>query len=231
MAKYTIELRNVIILNGLNEVKSYFTNYNIEDYLLPSQIEKIDFNMWNKDKLAQKIIDHYYMREIGYETIALFKHFAKVTMQEIMERYLPLIYTKFLEYDPLVNIDYTEEFERNIEGSSENSGNSNSSSSNNAEGLNILNDTPQTNISKQDIETGAYASNVNQSESSSSIENETNVENNGSSTTDENYTRRVHGNNGAIITNQRLVQEFRQTIVAVDEQIIKELNKLFMSIY
>lgn len=231
MAKYTIELRNVIILNGLEEVKSYFTNYNIEDFLTSSQIEKIDFNMWNKDKLSQKIINHYYMREIGFETIALFKHYAKVTMQEIMERYLPLIYSKFLEYDPLMNIDYTEKFERNIKGNSENKGKSISNSTNESDGFNIINDTPQTNISKQDLETGAYASNINQSESNSSIENETNVENNGNSNTDENYTRRIYGNNGAIITNQRLVQEFRQTIIAVDEQIIKELNKLFMGIY
>ena len=34
------------------------------------------------------------MREIGYETIGLFKHYAKVYMQEIMERYPELLKSK-----------------------------------------------------------------------------------------------------------------------------------------
>ena len=54
-----------------------------------------------KAKLAKKIVEHYYMREIGQETIGLFKHYAKVTMQELMEEYLPLIYSSSIQYDPL----------------------------------------------------------------------------------------------------------------------------------
>ena len=86
MASYTIKLRRICELYGRDTVENWFKSYNIEDYLSPSQIESITkVGLWNKDKLAQKIVDHYFMREIGFETPALFEHYAKVEMQEIME--------------------------------------------------------------------------------------------------------------------------------------------------
>lgn len=228
MASYTVELRKLIDLFGRDTVEGWFKNYKLEYYLTPVQIAQIEkFNVWSKDRLATKIVDHYFMREIGFETPTLFEHYAKVTMQEIMERYLPKIYSNFLEYDPLSNVDFTETYTREIAGSSE--GKSNSTSQNNASGLNINNDTPQTRITKQDLNTGAYASQVNQSDTSSNIEDETNAES--YSNTIEKFTRHEEGDNGVIITNQRLVKEFREIIVAIDEEIINELGKLFMAIY
>lgn len=228
MAKYTIELRRVCEIYGRQEVENWFKDYNIANYLTPKQIEQIEkFGVWSKDRLAEKIVDHYFMREIGFETPALFKHYAKVTMQEIMERQFPKIYSNFLEYDPLSNVDFIETYTREIAGSSE--GKSNSTSQNNASGLNINNDTPQTKITKQNLDTGAYASNVNQSDTETNIQDETNAES--SSNTIEKFTRHEEGDNGVIITNQRLVKEFREIIVAIDEEIINELSKLFMGIY
>lgn len=228
MASYTVELRKLIDLFGRDTVEGWFKNYKLEYYLTPVQIAQIEkFNVWSKDRLATKIVDHYFMREIGFETPTLFEHYAKVTMQEIMERYLPKIYSNFLEYDPLSNVDFTETYTREIAGSSE--GKSNSTSQNNASGLNINNDTPQTRITKQDLNIGAYASQVNQSDTSSNIEDETNAES--YSNTIEKFTRHEEGDNGVIITNQRLVKEFREIIVAIDEEIINELGKLFMAIY
>ena len=228
MAKYTIELRNVCNLYGRDEVENWFKDYRLEDYLTSKQIEQItNAGVWSKDRLATKIVDHYYMREIGLETPGLFKHYAKVYMQEIMERKLPKIYSNFLEYDPLSNVDFTETYTREIAGSSE--GKSNSTSQNNASGLNINNDTPQTRITKQNLSSGAYASNVNQSDTESNIQDRTNAES--SSNTIEKFTRHEEGDNGVIITNQRLVKEFREIIVAIDEEIINELSKLFMGIY
>ena len=232
MAKYTIELRKICDIFGREEVENWFKTYNLEHYLTPIQIEQITkFNVWSKERLAQKIVDHYYMREIGFETPALFKHYALTTMQEIMERYLPKIYSNFLEYNHLSNVDFTEEYTREIIGTGENEGTSNSNSKSNSEALNIDNDTPQKKITKQDLETGAYASNVNQNENNSSIEDETTTKSNTKSNTVEKYTRHEEGDNGVIITNQRLVKEYREIIVAIDEEIIKELNSLFMGIY
>lgn len=228
MATYTVELRKLCELYGREEIENWFKDYKIEDYLTPVQIEQIEkFGVWSKDRLARKIVDHYYMREIGLETPELFKHYAKVYMQEIMERQFPKIYSNFFEYDPLSNVDFTETYTREIEGSSE--GTSASNSKNNATGQNINNDTPQTRITKQDLQTGAYASNVNQSDTETNIQDETNAQS--SSNTIEKFTRHEEGDNGVIITNQRLVKEYREIIVAIDEEIINELSKLFMGIY
>lgn len=228
MASYTVELRKLCELYGREEIENWFKDYKIEDYLTPVQIEQIEkFGVWSKDRLARKIVDHYYMREIGLETPELFKHYAKVYMQEIMERQFPKIYSNFFEYDPLSNVDFTETYTREIEGSSE--GTSASNSKNNATGQNINNDTPQTRITKQDLNTGAYASQVNQSDTETTIEDETNAQS--SSNTIEKFTRHEEGDNGVIITNQRLVKEYREIIVAIDEEIINELSKLFMGIY
>ena len=233
MASYTIELRKLVdIYYSRQEVEGWFKDYNLADYLTPTQIEQITkFNVWSKDKLAKKIVDHYYMREIGFETPELFKHYAKVTMQEIMERYLPKIYSNFLEYDPLSNVDYTETYTREISGESANEGSSSSTSTQNAEGLNITNNTPQKRINKQDLDTGAYASQVSQSNTETGIEDETTTSNSGTSSTVETFTRHEEGDNGVIITNQRLVKEYREIIVAIDEEIINELGSLFMAIY
>ena len=232
MASYTIELRKVIDLYGREEVKSWFEDYDLANFLTPEQIEQITkFNVWSKERLAEKILDYYYMREIGFETPALFKHYAKITMKMIMERYLPKIYSKFLEYDPLSNVDFTEEFTREIIGESEASGSSTSNSNQEAEGFNILNNTPQKRITKQDLDTGAYASQTNQSDTQTNINDTTNTTNSGNSKTIEKFTRHEEGDNGVIITNQRLVKEYREIIVAIDEEIIYELGSLFMAIY
>lgn len=233
MAKYTIELRRVCDYYTRQEVENWFSSYNISDYLLPSQQETLAKfpNIWSKERLAKKIVDHYWMREIGFETPALFKHYAIVTMQEIMESKLPLIYTLALDYDPLINVDYTETFSRTASGNANNNGQSTSKSNSNSEGLNINNDTPQTNITKQNLETGAYASSVNQSETSSNINDTTNTTSSSTQNNEEKYTRNFKGNQGISATYQRMIQLFRDNIVAVDQEIIKELNTLFMGLY
>ena len=224
MAKYTIELRKVIDLYGREEVENWFKNYNMIDYLRNDEIKSIEkAGIWNKDKLAKKIVDHYYMREIGFETPALFKHYVKVYIQEIMERKLPLIYSSSIEYDPLVNVDYTETFERNITGTGE----ANSNSSSNGTGLTVSSDTPQGQINKQAILGGSYASQTSATET----ENRVNDISSSSSNTDENYSKRVKGNSGVSATAQAMVKQYRENIIAIDEDIIKELNKCFMGLY
>ena len=144
MATYTIELRRICEIYGRDEVEKWFKDYMLEEFLTSEQIAQIQkYNVWSKDKLAKKIIDHYYMREIGFETPALFKHYAKVYMQEIMERQLPKIYSNFFEYDPLSSVDYIEEYTRKIEGNSNNTGSSSSNSTSNSSGLNVNSDTPE----------------------------------------------------------------------------------------
>lgn len=232
MAKYTIELRKVCDIYKREEVEKWFKSYELTDFLTSEQIDIItNANIWNKDKLAKKIVDHYFMREIGFETPALFSHYAKVTMQELMEEKLPLIYSSSIKYDPLINVDYTETFEREQEGTASNNGESNSNSNSNSESLNINNSTPQTRITKQDLETGAYANNVAQSDNNSNINDKTTTKNDGSSKSNESYKKQVKGNSGVSATAQKMIEQYRQNIIAIDRDIIQELNILFMGLY
>ena len=243
MAKYTMELRELFTpikysptLFTREEVEEFFKNYELTDYLTEEQIETInEFGVWNKDKLARKIVDHYYMREIGFETIQLFKHYAKVTMQELMEEYLPLIYSASIKYDPLVNVDFTETFNREAENTANvnNTGNSNSTSTNNSNSLGINSDTPQGNINKQKILEGNYATSTVGSENTSNINDNTNTSSrsNSDGTTNEEYVKKVKGNSGVSATAQKMILQYRENIIAIDRDIIKKLNCLFMGLY
>ena len=235
MSKYTFELRELFEPIKFNppiftrdQVENFFKDYELSDYLTPEQINTInEFGVWSKDKLAKKIVDHYYMRESGFETIALFKHYAKVTMQELMEKYLPLIYSSSIKYDPLVNVDYTETFNRTADTT--NNGQSNSNSNSNSSGLIVESDTPQGQISKNEILQGKYATNTTANDNESSISDTTNTSS--TSNTGEEYTKRVKGNSGVSATAQRMVQQYRDNIITIDKDIIKELSILFMGLY
>lgn len=231
MAKYTIELRELFTPLKFNpplftreEVENWFKDYNLEEYLTQDEIKTIiKAGVWNKNKLARQIVDHYYMREIGFETPMLFKHYVKVEMEEIMEEYLPLIYSNSIKYDVLTNVDFSETYEANRD----NTGTSNSTSSSSSSSLGVNSDVPQGQISKAAILNGAYASSTGASENENSTTDTTSTTNG----TVESYTKRIKGNNGAIITNQRLIKEYRDNIRAINKEIIKRLNYLFMGLY
>ena len=231
MAKYTLELRELYTpikfnppLFTENEVKSWFTDYDLSDYLTEEEIEVItERGVWSKEKLAQKILNHYFMREIGFETPALFKHYAKVEMAELMEEYAPLIYSASIKYDPLVNVDYTESFDRNASTN----GASVSSSTSNGSSLGVNSDTPQSQISKEDILAGTYASSTGATESENTINDNVNT----ASSSEEGYTKSVKGNSGVSATAQRMIEQYRDNIRAIDREIIKKLNYLFMGLY
>lgn len=220
MSRYTVELRDIVENTSREEVEAFFTDYNLEDYLTPQEIAVIEERgTWSKEKLARKIVDHYYVREIGLETVGLFKHKAKVAMQEIMEEKLPLIYSAAIKYDPLVNVDYVEDYDS--ASSSNQAGKSKGTSS----GLNVNSDTPQGQISKANILAGNYASSTGANESESVNEDVSNS--NGSQT----YTKHVKGNSGVSATAQKMIQQYRENIIMIDRDIIKDLASLFMGIY
>ena len=231
MSKYTVELRELFepirftpALFTRAEVESWFSDYSLDDYLTEEQQAVItDTGLWTKQKLAKKIVDHYYMREIGFETIGLFIHEAHDEMQELMEEYLPLIYSSAIQYDPLVNVDYTESFARtqNMQNAS------NTSSTSSGSSLGINSETPQGQISKSDILNGRYATNTNATENE--VTNGTDV--NSSANNLENYTKRVKGNSGVSATAQKMIEQYRNNIRAIDKEIIDKLEVLFMGLY
>lgn len=210
MSRYTTTFRNLVEggFVSRDELESVFKSYSMSDYLTNDEIQVIlERGTWTPDKLAKKIVDHYYLKDLGFETYAMFKHYAKIQMEEIMESKLPLIYSSSIKYDPLVNVDFTETYT--------------SSSSENADGsgLTVSSDTPQGQISKSAILNGSYASSTGATEQTSS----------GSSESE--YEKRVKGNSGVSATAQKMVEQYRDNIRAIDYEIIKELNDLFMGLF
>ena len=210
MSRYTTTFRNLI--NGgfvtREEIENIFKSYELSDYLTSEEIEVIETRgTWNKDKLAKKIVDHYFMKDLGFETYAMFKHYALIQMQEIMESKLPMIYSLSVKYDPLVNVDYREEY------------NANASSTGNGSALVVNSDTPQGQINKQSILNGSYASSTSANDSESSGSSESN------------YVKTIKGNSGVSATAQALLKQYRDNIRSVDYEIILELNDLFMGLF
>ena len=115
MSKYTTELRYIcehdagltesVGLDGIGNViaqsrQSIFgTDYPIFDENYRATLET-------------KILKHYYFREIGLETAALFKHFLRTRMGEIMPYYNQLYRSETLEFNPLYDFTYTRDFTR-----------------------------------------------------------------------------------------------------------------------
>lgn len=218
MSKFTFELRELISTFGEDEVKSWFMDYELSDFLSPDEIAVIEARgTWSKEQLAKRIIDHYYMREVGSDSVGRFKLFAKDTMNEIMESYAPLIYSLSIKYDPLNNMDYTETY------TGSNDSNTNSSSRANGSGLTVGSDTPQGRISKSAILAGDYAS------STSASENENTVSDSSTNVGSQRYSKNIKGNSG--VKAQELIREYRQNIRALNTEIVYKLEPLFMGLY
>lgn len=224
MARYTVELRWVIKAYGLDVVKSWFTDWELSDYLTKEEIDVINARgTFSKDKLASLIVDEYYMREIGFETPDYFRKRCKVAMREIMEEKAPLIYSAAIKYDPLINVDFTETFNRESTGS----GTADSTSTSNGNGLAINSDTPQGQINKADILAGNYATTTQGNESETTVTDNSNSTSNGT----ENYTKTTRGNSGVSATAQRMVQQYRDNIIMINRDIVEALGTLFMGVY
>ena len=224
MAKYTFDLRELISTFGEDEIKSWFMDYELSDYLTPAEIAVIEEKgVWSKEQLADRIITHFKMREIGTETPAMFKLMTKDLMAEVMETYVPLIYSAAIKFDPLVNVDYTEEFDR----MSSNSSSSQSASKNTGSGLTVSSDTPQGEIRKSEILAGKYATSTNANETENNITDTSDNEGRGT----ENYTKRVKGNSGVSATAQALIQQYRDYVRALNTEIVYKLEPLFMGLY
>ena len=215
-----MEIRELISTFGEDEVKSWFEQYELSDYLTAEEIAVIaERGVWNKDKLTQRIIDHYFTREIGSDAIGQWMLFVKDKMHEVMETYAPLIYSASIKFDPLVNVDFTEEY------NATNSSSNKSNSSSNGTGLTVNSDTPQGEIRKSAILAGAYASSTGANETENNITDSSEAKGN------QDYIKKVKGNSGVSATAQALIQQYRDYIRALDTEIVYELEPLFMGLY
>ena len=213
MAKYTTTIRNLMDNNF---------DFGLKDYPI--------FDNEYRTILNNKILMHYYMDEIGFETAGLFKVYLNNKMNEIMPYYNEL-YKKqkdlLLNFDKTTNL--TETFTR--DNTTDTNTKSNSTSSNIASGTskNVYQDTPMGSITQQDIDNYDHASNqeFNKNQNTSSIEDNSNLT--GKATSLENYIRTKTGNNGRLYGIE-ILKMIKNNYMNIDEMVINELQDLFMGI-
>lgn len=130
MSKYTTEVRYICEVSaGLTESEGYTSI----DTILNKSVKKVfdfDFPIFDENYrtvLEKKILRHYYTREIGLETVGLWKHFLYMRMNEIMPYYNKLYATELYDFNPFYDVDLTTTHEKKgnengtSDGTSENS--------------------------------------------------------------------------------------------------------------
>lgn len=126
MSKYTTELRFILEeAAGYDKSQGYAT--------IPEIIEKartkifdFDFPIFDenyRETLETKILKHFYTREIGAETVALWKFWLDTRMNEIMPFYNQLYNSELIKFNPLYDTDITTDHDLSF--SSETDGNTN----------------------------------------------------------------------------------------------------------
>lgn len=224
---------------------------NLWDFEYPVPRKVVEYNGktctvdFDKDRLQEKIENHYRFRQIGFETVGRFKHYLKTRMQEIMPYYVQVYEfdAKFRNIeDPLESYNLIETFQQETSGSgrmtgsnsSENSGTSTGTSSGTSEKVTKFSDTPQGSIDNLDTYmTNATKENGNDSgtssaETSGSMSGTSEQSTEDSGTTSHTLTRK--GNIGVQPLGGE-VMNIRSAFINIDLQIIEELADLFLRVY
>lgn len=238
MAKYTTQIRS-IVENG----------FPIFDFDYPI------FDENYRGVLEQNIINHYYFREIGFETVGQFKHFLKTWFQLEMPYYNRLYETEHIitKDDYYINLDNqttrtvkTDQASKNdttSTGSSSatatGSGSSTATTSSTNNGKTVFSDTPQARLQGEDyatnltdVDDSGTSDTTGSSEETSTSEGSTNevISGTGTLTTIEEYTEHFLGN-ASMRYNADILEEWKNTWRNIDKMIIEELNQFFMNIY
>lgn len=234
MSKYTTSIRNICFkLTGMSELQGNTIQEIVAaafPLIFESQIPL--FNEEYRTTLFSKILRHFYMREIGYETYGIWKLQINNKLYEIMPYYNQLYTSAELEIDPLGNYNLSRTLTRTGTDDTTTNGTNNETLDNTLtqstkQGFSR---TPQGTLAN--VETNAYLSEVTidtfTANSDSSRDTTTNE------TKDRDYnetvTETVKGKNSGI-SNAEILQQYRQTFLNIDLQIINELEPLFMSIW
>lgn len=243
MSKYTTEVRFICETAAGYEDSQ---GYNKIDEIIANSLDKIfdfDFPIFDENYrsvLETKILKHYYTREIGLETVGLWKHFLSMRLNEIMPYYNKMYASELLEFNPLYNVKYDVTHKGNTKGTNKDIDNGtinegiddNTSRRNNS--MDKFSDTPQGAV--HDLENNAYLTNARQIYGNDSSDynrdrdvSTHNTRNGEFNNTDE-YLRHIEGNNGNR-TFSELLMQFRESFLNIDMMVINDLNDLFMGVW
>lgn len=121
MSKYTTEVRFIC------EEKS-----GLDISVNSNDVNNVIANSWNKifttntpffdeeyrSVLCQKILKHYYLKEIGCETVGVWVLWMNTRLEEIMPYYNQLYESAKIKFNPMHDVELTREYNRKADGSS-----------------------------------------------------------------------------------------------------------------
>jgi hypothetical protein len=247
MSKYTTEVRFICeSKSGLSESKGFGS----VDEVLNSSWDKIFtskvsfFDEEYRGVLCKKILKHYYLREIGCETVGIWLLWMNTKLEEIMPYYNKLYESELIKFNPMYDVDWNRKGNKtgNESGSGSRSTSGNNSGTNTQSGTSsntrkdLYSDTPQgaltgvesetylTNARKvsDSGETGVNGSTSGSYEDSESSSNKVD--------TTENYVESVSGKQGTG-SYSKMLNEFRETFLNIDMQVIEEFAEMFMELW
>ena len=207
MSKYTITIKDIV-----NDYSIMSENRDLDSKLDVARGYLFDFNYpviddATKQRIEIAILKHYYMREIAFESVGIFKIKLNDRLNLIMPRYNALYNKQDLNLSPYIN-SYLNE--------TGNTTNENNTDINN-EDWQTTSDTPQGILT--DLKNGKY--------SSMAIYNEN--KDNTSSTGESAYSRNVESLNG--LTYAEAFRNYFDNIISIDEELVNEFSDLFMVIW
>lgn len=177
-----------------------------------------------RDHLTGIIIDHFWNREIGMETVSMFQLAMRRKMNEIMPLYNKLYNSELIAFDPLSTVDLNTINNMTSNQATDSSSDSTNSSDNDSDSLATSYDTPSTVLSGSKD----YASGAAGSESHSNVVGagqETANTNVDSIQTSDSTTKGYQGSASALLS------AFRDTLLNIDLMIVQDLEDLFMSVW
>lgn len=150
MSKYTTEVRFIC------ESKSGLENSSGAD-----NVDEVIAGAWNKiftskaqffdesyrSVLCQKILKHYYLREICCETVGIWKLWMNERLETIMPYYNQLYESELIKFEPLNDVNLTRKHDRTVDGTEERNGET-SDTSNGTREVTGTNDTNETGTGK-----------------------------------------------------------------------------------
>lgn len=242
MSVYTTEVRYICeSLSGLTES----TGINGIDNCIKLSIPKIfeDFPIFDenyRETLETKILKHFYFREIGFETFALWKFKLNEKLNLIMPYYNKLYLAEKKIDNPLNNVDYTinrtgnDNINRNINSNDAENNTQSTTTTNTGKSTEKNSNTPQGSI--QDLEAGNYMSgaaiidnNQNSNQNANFTGNKSRTENNTENRKSDSSDM-ISGVNGSKNLYE-ILKGYSENIVNIDLLVMESLEDLFMQIW
>ncbi len=183
-------------------------------------------------ELAKKILKHYYTREIGFETVGLWKLKLNTKLNEIMPYYVELYETVAKKYDWFKDVDYYREHEGSGSGdnSETTSGEGSYENERTDSGWSVFSDTPQGSLVNVENETYLTNATKQTGSNSGSGSNTSSGTRSGEYSDINQYIDHVYGKMPGK-SYATMVKEYRENLINIDMMVIDELKDLFMKIW